>query len=93
MKTLILTPNKNEMCGMYQLAKDLAKELDGEILTKKDTIYWDRKKVITLLYPMHKYGKKLQKGGAKWIVYDQKVPPVTKQNFPNFQSFFMKKGF
>ncbi len=34
MKTLILTPNKNEMCGMYQLAKDLAKEFDGDIKTK-----------------------------------------------------------
>lgn len=26
MKTLILTPNKNEMCGMYQLAKDMQNE-------------------------------------------------------------------
>ena len=32
-KTLILTPNKTEMCGMYQLAKDLAKELDADIGT------------------------------------------------------------
>lgn len=91
MKTLILTPNKNEMCGMYQLAKDLSDEFDGEILTKYDFIYWDRKKVITLLYPMHKYGKELQKRGAKWICYDQKVPPPTKLYFPNFfRRMYMK---
>ena len=60
MKTLILTPNKTEMCGMYQLAKDSAKEFDGDIKTKKDEIgdlFWvDYDTIITLLYPMHKYG-------------------------------------
>lgn len=64
LKTLILTPNKNEMCGMYQLAKDLAKEFDGEIITKKEVKllknyreYLNRPKakiydtIITFLYP------------------------------------------
>src|SRR3990167_8587483 len=87
MKTLILTPNKTEMCGMYQLAKDLAKEFDGEIMTKgQDTLfnpdYYDV--VITFLYPMHKYGKRAQRAGIKWICYDQKIPPATKTYFPNF---------
>src|SRR3990167_5525515 len=87
MKTLILTPNKTEMCGMYQLAKDLAKEFDGEIMTKgQDTLfnpdYYDV--VITFLYPMHKYGKRAQRAGIKWICYDQKIPPSTKTYFPNF---------
>ena len=92
MKTLILTPNKNEMCGMYQLAKDLAKEFDGDISTRKDyydlAYQYDRTKiydqVITFLYPMHKIGKKLQRHGVKWICYDQKTPPATKLYFPNF---------
>ena len=35
MKTLILTPNKTEMCGMYQLVKDLAKEFNGFVATKQ----------------------------------------------------------
>ena len=39
MKTLILTPNKTEMCGMYQLAKDLAKEFDGDI----GILYWENR--------------------------------------------------
>ena len=34
-RTLILTPNKNLQCGMYQLAQDLAKEFDGDIKTLK----------------------------------------------------------
>ena len=38
MKTLILTPNKVEMCGMYQLAKDLAKGFDGVVGTKEDLV-------------------------------------------------------
>lgn len=90
MKTLILTPNKNEMCGMYQLAKDLAEEFGGETATRDDFEFPNRakfsyyNKVITLLYPMHKYGKIAQDGGAKWICYDQGIPPVTKQYFPNF---------
>ena len=95
--TLILTPNKNEQCGMYQLAKDLAKEFDGEIITKKNVIllkhtgryfkeYPNTKiKVITLLYPMHKWGKWLKEFyNAYWICYDQKIPPITKTYFPNF---------
>ena len=96
MKTLILTPNKTEMCGMYQLAKDLAKEFDGDILTRDDNWSWKLDKtnyaintqgydqVITLFYPMHKYGKLAQKNRAKWICYDQAIPPVNKMMFPNF---------
>lgn len=92
MKTLILTPNKNEMCGMYQLAKDLAKELGGDIgfkqtfnklYTKQELNQYDT--IITFMYPLHSIGKwakwHLRK---KWIVYDQKIPPVTKTYFPNF---------
>ena len=86
-KTLILTPNKTQVCGMYQLAKDLAKELDGKVVTKnskyKSTGY--ENVVISLLHPMHNKAKSLKKHlGFKWIVYDQKVPPVTKEYFPNF---------
>ncbi len=89
MKTLILTPNKNEMCGMYQLAKQLAEDFNGDIgtlrfknrllnlfypiLDKYD--YKDYDRVITFLYPMHLLGRKAQKQGTRWIVYDQKVPP------------------
>jgi len=97
-KTLILTPNKTEMCGMYQLAKDLAKEFDGDIMFKGDKIgtggYYDDfsgksitdyKQVITFLYPMHKHGKFFKSYcGMKWVCYDQKIPPVTKTYFPNF---------
>ena len=90
MKTLILIPNKNEMCGMYQLAKDLAKEFDGDIMTKGDMIlyedlYENYKQVITLMYPMHKHGKYFKKNfGIKWLCYNQGIPPVTKTYFPNF---------
>lgn len=85
---LILTPNKNEMCGMYQLAKDLAKELNADIKTRENTsindyLYYDE--FITFLYPMHKYGEVAKKNfGKKWICYDQKVPESTKFYFPNF---------
>lgn len=89
MKTLILTPNRKETCGMFQLSKDLAKEFDGDIKTKEDDLYslWSYDTIITLLYPMHKLGqreKQIQGDGTKWICYDQKIPPVTKQMFPNF---------
>ena len=87
MKTLILTPNKNLQCGMYQLAQDLAKEFAGDIKTKGDKLLYDKKynQVITLLYPMHKHGKYMKNGyGLKWICYDQGIPPVTKTYFPNF---------
>ena len=86
-KTLILTPNKTEMCGMYQLAKDLAKDLKGDIRTKADIneVKWqDYDEVITMLYPIHLYGKVAQRQGVKWICYDQGIPPVTKTYFPNF---------
>src|SRR3989304_8347715 len=33
MRTLILTPTRKETCGMYQLAKDEAKKLNGDIVT------------------------------------------------------------
>ena len=88
-KTLILTPNRNSMCGMFQLAKDLAKEFDGEVWTKGQKIpnekLWEFKQVITLMYPMHKHGK-FFKGycGIKWICYNQGIPPITKTYFPNF---------
>ena len=78
------------MCGMYQLAKDLAKEFDGDILTKKDNpllndiTFTHYDKVISLLYPMHNIAKKMKKAGAYWICYDQKIPPTTKLYFPNF---------
>jgi len=88
MKTLILTPNKNVMCGMYQLAKDLAKEHDGVILTKSqielDKWDFDFEQIITLFYPMHKFGKIAKEYGKKWICYDQGIPPVTKKYFPKF---------
>ena len=89
MTTLILTPNKKEVCGMYQLAKDLAKEFDGKVYTKNERIphneFFDYTQVITLFYPMHKHGKYLQKNyGFKWICYDQKIPPATKVYFPDF---------
>lgn len=96
MKTLILTPNKNEMCGMYQLAKDLAKEFDGTIKTKGDGFerftYISRNfdTVISFLYPMHWWAKRYKTYGLKWICYDQGVPPVTKENFPNiFRMIYM----
>ena len=86
--TLILTPNKTEMCGMYQLAKDLAKELNADIRTKQDKlcdVFWlDYDTIITFLYPMHKYGKIAKENLRKWICYNQGIPPVTKQYFPNF---------
>ena len=100
MRTLILTPNRNLCCGMYQLAKDLAKEFDGDIKTRtainrphpytKDGnwIYnqaWKYERVITFLYPMHQHGKYFKKHyGTKWICYNQGIPPVTKTYFPNF---------
>ena len=91
MKTLILTPNRRLNCGMYQLAKDLAKEFDGEVKTKKDKLLYEDlynneyKQVITLMYPMHKHGKHLKENyGIKWICYDQKIPSITKTYFPNF---------
>lgn len=93
MKTLILTPYKRLQCGMYQLAKDLAKEFNGDIGTKHGSgieckEYYNGKdydEVITFLYPMHNFGKMMKrKFGTKWICYDQKIPPVTKQYFPNF---------
>jgi len=84
-KTLILTPNKTEMCGMYQLSKELAKEFDGDIGFKGEVIhYTEYDHVITLLYPMHLYGQDAKRHGAKWICYDQKIPPTTKLYFPNF---------
>ena len=91
MKTLILTPNRKLNCGMYQLAQDLAKELDGEIRTRGDSILYDDlyekkyKQVITFLYPMHKHGRFMKENyGTHWIVYNQGVPPITKTYFPNF---------
>lgn len=87
MTTAIITPNENQMCGMFQLAKDLAVEFNGKVLTK-DTIYpfWtkDFKQVITLLYPVHQYGKIGKSRGLKWICYDQEVPEPNKLHFPNF---------
>src|SRR3990167_9285409 len=97
-KTLILTPNKEEVCGMYQLAKDLAKEFDGDIITKKYVYllkYYNEHlnrvfakpydTIITFLYPMHKWGRYMKENyGLKWICYDQKIPPATKLYFPNF---------
>lgn len=85
MKIMIATPNKTEMCGMYQLAKDLAKELNADIITKEDNPdLQNYDKIITFLYPMHKLGKKAKKIGKRWICYDQKVPEPNKQHFPNF---------
>ena len=89
MKALILTPYRNEMCGMYQLAKDLRKEFNGNIMAKGENTFLIKYKgythVITFLYPMHTVGKKIAKDlGISWICYDQKVPPANKSNFPNF---------
>ncbi len=85
MKTLILTPNKNLVCGMYQLSKDLAKEFDGDIGFKDEIIhYTEYDQVITLFYPMHNFGKDAKRHGAKWICYNQGIPPVTEIYFPNF---------
>ena len=90
MKRIILTPNPNEMCGMYNVAKTL----NGDIGTlyhsnSKKSLYklfphadllfpnfklQDYDEVITLLYPMHLFGRRAKKQGKKWIVYDQKVP-------------------
>ena len=93
-KTLILTPNSQMNCGMFQLAQDLAKEFDGDIKFKGDfnafTDYnqWEKYEiVITLLYPMHGWGKDYKVNSThqvKLICYDQKIPPVTKTYFPNF---------
>ena len=89
MKTLILTPNKNLQCGMYQLAKDLAKEFDGDISTREGNSLFvaltKYNQVISLMYPMHSLAKGMKKeSGTHWICYDQKIPPVTKTYFPNF---------
>lgn len=83
------------MCGMYQLAKDLAKELDADIKTKQDNLsgsFWKSYgTVITFLYPMHKYGKIAKENLSKWICYDMGVPPPTKKYFPNFfRRMYMK---
>lgn len=86
-RVLILTPNPTEMCGMYQLAKDLAKEFNGTIKTKKDVMGWNYRNydtVITLLYPMHMHGCEAKQHGLKWICYDQGIPPINKTTFPNF---------
>ena len=73
---------------MYQLAKDLAKEFDGDIMVKNDIIdeyvLAGYSEVITLLYPMHIYGQLSRKIDTKWICYDQKIPSITKTYFPNF---------
>ena len=93
MKTLILTPNIKLNCGMFQLAQDLAKEFDGEVVTRKDSqvlenielnkINYDQ--IITFLYPMHYYGKIAKKDYKKnWVCYNQGIPPITKTYFPNF---------
>lgn len=98
-KTLILTPNKQETCGMYQLAKDLAEEFEGDIrfkdtvnnmLTAKELNRYDQ--VITFLYPVHKVGRWMKKNlGKKWICYNQGIPPTTKKYFPNFfRRMYMK---
>ena len=88
MKNLILIPNKNEMCGMYQLAKDLAKEFDGNVITRGDGIdYTNVGTIITFMYPMHYYGKQAKKlfgEEIKWICYNQGIPPIIKTYFPNF---------
>ena len=85
MKTLILTPNANKMCGMYQLAKDLAKEFNADIRTRDNYLpIADYDTLITFLHPMHELGRKAKEMGKKWICYDQQVPPATKQNYPNF---------
>ena len=91
-KTLILTPNLKLNCGMFQLAQDLAKEFDGDIKTKNDLVTTsifdgNYEKVITLLYPMHSYGKlakDIHGNKVKWINYNQGIPPITKTYFPNF---------
>ena len=83
MKRLILTPNKEKVCGMYQIAKDL----NGDIATLKiksplyhlfpllDSFnFKDYDEVITLIYPMHLFGRRAKKKGKKWICYDMKVP-------------------
>ena len=88
-KPLILTPNKNVQCGMFQLAKGLATEMNGEVWFKGQKIPLNKlcefKQVVTFMYPMHKHGKRLKDiFGWKWIVYNQGIPPVTKTYFPNF---------
>ena len=89
MKTLILTPNRTEGCGMFQLAKDLAKEFDGKVYTKHGRIphdeFFQYTQVITFLYPMHSHGKYLKENyGFKWICYNQGIPPINKTYFPDF---------
>ena len=89
MKRLILTPNKDEMCGMYKVAKTLNGDIEThpyrnplmKLLFPKDRFmasinFKNYDEVITLLYPMHLLGKEAKKQGIKWIVYDQKVPPA-----------------
>lgn len=95
MKRLILTPNKNEMCGMYQLAKDLTKELNADIGTKSfDFKLTNYDEIITFLYPMHLEGRYFKDEGlGKWICYDQKVPPPTKKYFPKFHRRMCMKWF
>lgn len=92
MKRLILTPNKDEMCGMYKVAKTLKGDIEThpyrsplmKLLFPKDRRLSEPNimefkyydEVITLLYPMHLLGKEAKKQGVKWIVYDQEVPPA-----------------
>ena len=92
MKTLILTPNRETVCGMYQNAVDLAKELNGDIYTKGEKMEeWEiglYNQVITFLHPVHKSGRFLKENyGLKWICYDQKVPPPTKKSATQSPSF------
>ncbi|MEK6883413.1 MAG: hypothetical protein AABY22_27545, partial [Nanoarchaeota archaeon] len=83
-----MTPYKKINCGMYQLAKDLAKEFDGDIMFKNSDFenvdFGVYDEIITLMYPMHYYGKMLKFNHVKWICYNQGIPPVTKTYFPNF---------
>lgn len=88
-KTLILTPNRTETCGMYQLAKDLSKEFDGDIMFKDSDFknqFFKYDNVISLFYPMHKIARRIQQDSPyiNWICYNQGIPPVTKIYFPNF---------
>ena len=93
---MLLVLNKNPMCGMFQLAKDM----DGDIYTLRynnpfyrlfpfldrfDYSAYDE--VITFLYPMHLFGKKAKKQGKRFIVYDQGVPPIHL-----FKNFFRRQS-